>query len=53
MAAVSLNVCDWEGLPKVMDKQRFKAEYRVVRHNLLAIVLSSILLGSLHWADQL
>jgi len=48
MAGIASNVPDWDGLPMLVDMQRFEAGHRVWGHNLLAILLSSLMLG---WSE--
>ncbi len=45
MAGFASNIPDWDGLPMLFDMQRFEAGHRVWGHNVLAITLSSLLLG--------
>ncbi len=45
LAGVASNVPDWDGLPMLVDMQRFECGHRVWGHNLLAILLSSLVLG--------
>ncbi|MDP1560864.1 MAG: metal-dependent hydrolase [Pirellulaceae bacterium] len=45
MAGLAANVPDWDGLPMLFDMQRFETGHRVWGHNLIAIFLSSLLLG--------
>jgi len=45
MAGLASNVPDWDGLPMLFDMQRFEAGHRVWGHNVLAIILSSLILG--------
>ena len=50
MAAVASNIPDWDGLPMLIDMQRFEAGHRVWGHNVAAIVAASLLLGGTQWA---
>jgi hypothetical protein len=49
MAAVASNVPDWDGLPMLIDMQRFEAGHRVWGHNVASIVVASLLLGWTQW----
>ncbi|HUG71137.1 MAG TPA: metal-dependent hydrolase [Pirellulaceae bacterium] len=57
MAGVASNVPDLDGLPMLLDMQRFEAGHRVWGHNVLAILISSVLLGwsqsKYHWIERL
>jgi membrane-bound metal-dependent hydrolase YbcI (DUF457 family) len=56
LAGIASNMPDWDGLPMLVDMQRFEAGHRVWGHNLLAIVLSSLVLGwseaRYHWIER-
>src|SRR3954470_10983089 len=45
MAGLASNAPDWDGLPMLINMQRFEAGHRAWGHNVLAILLSSLLLG--------
>ena len=45
LAGVASNLPDWDGLPMLLDMARFEKGHRVWGHNLMAIVVSSILLA--------
>ncbi|WP_254513196.1 metal-dependent hydrolase [Anatilimnocola floriformis] len=45
MAGIASNVPDWDGLPMLIDMQRFEAGHRVWGHNLLAILFAALVLG--------
>lgn len=55
LAGIASNVPDWDGLPMLVDMQRFESGHRVWGHNLLAILLTSLLLGwsqsKFHWLE--
>lgn len=55
LAGIASNVPDWDGLPMLVDMQRFEVGHRVWGHNLLAIILSSLVLGwtqaRFHWLE--
>lgn len=44
LAGIASNLPDWDGLPMLIDMQRFEAGHRVWGHNVVSIVLSSIVL---------
>ena len=56
MAGIASNVPDWDGLPMLIDMQRFEAGHRVWGHNLLAIFFAALLLGwsqsQFHWIER-
>lgn len=56
LADIASNVPDWDGLPMLIDMQRFEAGHRVWGHNLLAIMIASLLLGwseaQFHWIER-
>ena len=45
LAAVAAIAPDWDGLPMLIDMARFESGHRVWGHNVLACVLTGILLG--------
>lgn len=45
MAGLASNVPDWDGIPMLIDMQRFEVGHRVWGHNFVAILLSSLLLA--------
>jgi len=45
LAGLASNVPDWDGLPMLIDMQRFEAGHRVWGHNVLAIVTGSLVLA--------
>jgi membrane-bound metal-dependent hydrolase YbcI (DUF457 family) len=57
MAGLASNVPDWDGLPMLVDMRRFEAGHRVWGHNLLAILVSSFVLGwtqaQFHWIESI
>ena len=57
MAGLASNVPDLDGLPMLFDMQRFEAGHRVWGHNIVAIILSSLLLGwtqfRFSWIDKM
>jgi inner membrane protein len=50
MAGVASNVPDWDGIPMLIDMQRFEVGHRVWGHNVASIVVASLLLGWTQWA---
>jgi LexA-binding, inner membrane-associated putative hydrolase len=45
MAGIVSNVPDWDGLPMLIDMQRFESGHRAWGHGILSIVLTSLVLG--------
>jgi inner membrane protein len=45
MAAVASNVPDWDGLPMLIDMQRFEAGHRVWGHSVVSIFAASLVFG--------
>lgn len=45
IAGAASNIPDWDGIPMLIDMQRFESGHRVWGHSLLSIVVTSILLG--------
>ncbi len=56
VAGIAANLPDLDGLPMLMDMQRFEAGHRVWGHNFLAILLMSLLLAwtqtRYRWIDR-
>lgn len=57
MAGVASNGPDWDGLPMLINMQRFEAGHRVWGHNFLVIFFTSLILGATqaryHWLEQI
>lgn len=49
LAGLASNMPDWDGLPMLIDMQRFEAGHRVWGHCLISLLLMSLILGSLQW----
>jgi len=49
MAGLASNLPDWDGLPMLIDMQRFEAGHRVWGHNFVAILLASLVLA---WSQR-
>jgi membrane-bound metal-dependent hydrolase YbcI (DUF457 family) len=45
MAGLASNIPDWDGLPMLIDMQRFESGHRVWGHSLISILLAACLLG--------
>lgn len=57
LSAVASNIPDWDGLPILIDMQRFESGHRVWGHNLGAIVISSLIVAwtqhQFHWIEYI
>lgn len=45
IAGLASNIPDWDGLPMIFDMQRYESGHRVWGHNVMSIVLTSLVLG--------
>src|ERR1043165_7649129 len=57
LAGIASNVPDWDGLPMLIDMQRFEAGHRVWGHNLLMIAIAALVFGwsqaQFHWIERI
>ncbi len=45
MAAVASNLPDWDGVPMLIDMQRFESGHRAWGHGILSLLLAALVLG--------